>query len=54
MLGLNITAELVRQLGDKIVQFGQALGGLVGTILTIYGRVRASAPLERRQITLNL
>jgi pimeloyl-ACP methyl ester carboxylesterase len=54
LLGLNLTAELIRQLGDNVVVFGQALGGLVGTILAIYGRVRASGPLERRQVTLSL
>jgi lysozyme family protein len=54
VLGLNITADLIRQLGDNVVIFGQALGGLVGTVLAIYGRVRASAPLQRRQVTLNL
>jgi pimeloyl-ACP methyl ester carboxylesterase len=53
-LGLNITADLIQQLGDNVVVFGQALGGLVGTVLAIYGRVRASAPLQRRQVTLNL
>jgi uncharacterized protein (TIGR02594 family) len=54
VLGLNLTAELIQQLGDNVVVFGQALGGLVGTILAIYGRVRASGPLERRQVTLSL
>jgi HK97 family phage portal protein len=54
LLGLNLTAELIQQLGDNVVVFGQALGGLVGTILAIYGRVRASGPLERRQVTLSL
>ena len=54
VLGINITAELIRQLGDNVVVFGQALGGLVGTILAIYGRVRASGPLERRQLTLSI
>ena len=54
MIGLNITAELIHQLGDNVVLFGQALGGLVGTVLAIYGRVRASTPLERRQVTLTL
>jgi len=53
-IGLNITAELIHQLGDNVVLFGQALGGLVGTVLAIYGRVRASTPLERRQVTLTL
>ena len=31
-----------------------ALGGLVGTVLTVYGRMRATTLLERRQITLNM
>jgi uncharacterized protein (TIGR02594 family) len=46
ILGLNITAELVQQLGDRIIIVVQAAGALVGTLLTIYGRVRASAPLS--------
>ena len=54
VFGLNITAELIRQLGDNVVLFGQAAGGLVGTIMTIYGRARATTTLERRQITLNM
>ena len=45
LLGLNVTAELVQQLGDQIVAVVQALGALVGTVLTIYGRVRANLPL---------
>jgi uncharacterized protein (TIGR02594 family) len=53
VFGLNITAELIRQLGDNVVIFGQALGGLVGTVMAVYGRVRASGPVERRQVTLN-
>jgi hypothetical protein len=52
--GLNITADLVHQIGDQLVQVVQALGGLVGTVLTIYGRMRATTLLERRQITLNM
>ena len=54
VFGLNITAELIRQLGDNVVIFGQAFGGLVGTVMAVYGRVRASGPVERRQVTLNL
>ena len=54
VLGLNITAELIRQLGDNVVLFGQAVGGLIGTVLAIYGRMRTSTPLERRQITLTM
>ena len=54
LFGLNITAELVHQLGDQVVQVVQALGGVIGTVLTIYGRMRATTSLERRQITLNM
>jgi uncharacterized protein (TIGR02594 family) len=54
LLGLDITAELVRQLGDQIVVIVQAVGGLVGTILTIWGRARATTTLERKQITMNM
>ena len=54
LLGLNITADLVHQIGDQLVQVVQALGGLVGTVLTVYGRMRATTLLERRQITLNM
>jgi uncharacterized protein (TIGR02594 family) len=35
LLGLNITAELVHQVGDQLVLVVQSIGGLVGTILTI-------------------
>jgi lysozyme family protein len=54
LIGLNVTAELVQQLGDQIVIVVQAVGGLVGTILTIYGRARATTTLERRQMTLTM
>lgn len=45
LLGLNITAELVQQLGEQVVAVVQAVGALLGTLLTIYGRVRANLPL---------
>jgi hypothetical protein len=54
LLGLDITAELIRQLGDQIVVVVQAVGGLIGTILAIWGRARATTSLERRQLTMNL
>ncbi len=54
VFGLDITAELMRQLGDNVVLFGQAAGGLLGTILAIYGRVRTSTPIERRQFTVSV
>jgi lysozyme family protein len=54
LFGLDITPDVVRQLGDQVVQAAQALGGLAGTILTIYGRVRATTSLERRHVRLTL
>lgn len=54
VFGLNVTAELTRQLGDNIVLFIQAAGGLIGTLMAIYGRMRTSTPLQSRQITLRM
>jgi uncharacterized protein (TIGR02594 family) len=53
-LNLNITPDLVHQVGDHLVAIVQALGGLVGTVLTIYGRVRATTLLERRPMTFHM
>jgi len=54
VVGLNLTADLIRQLGDNVVVFGQAAGGLIGTAMAIWGRVRTSAPIERRQFTISM
>lgn len=54
ILGIDITSDLVRELGDQLVLTVQAVGGLVGTVMTIYGRVRASGPLERRDVNVKL
>jgi hypothetical protein len=54
LLGFTIPPELIHQLGEQVVLLVQALVALAGTILTIYGRVRATTPLERRRIVLNL
>jgi hypothetical protein len=37
-----------------VVTLAQAVGGLAGTGMAIYGRIRASQPIERRQFTLNM
>jgi hypothetical protein len=54
LVGLDLTPEVVRQLGEQSLLAVQAIGGLAGTILTIYGRMRATTMLERRQIKLTL
>ncbi len=53
-LGVNITGELIRQLGDNTVVLAQAAGGVAGTVMAIWGRIRATQPIERRQFTLTL
>jgi len=51
-LGIDITADLVQQVGAQVVQTIQVVGGLIGTLLTIYGRARATQPLARRDMTV--
>ena len=53
-LGLNISGELIRQLGDNVVVFAQAAGGVIGTGMAIWGRIRATQPIERRPFTVTL
>lgn len=52
--GLDITTDLARQAGEHLVQAAQGICGLIGVVMTIYGRARASAPLERRDVSLKL
>lgn len=54
LFGLNLTAELIHQLGEHIVQIVQALGGLIGIVMTVYGRFRADQPLERKVVSMRL
>lgn len=54
ILGINLTVDLVEKLGQDIVLFIQAAGGLIGTIMTILGRMRANTLLERRPVKLKL
>lgn len=54
LIGINISADLIKLLGDQTVAVVQALGGLVGTLLTLYGRVTASAPLVRQVVNVKV
>jgi lysozyme family protein len=49
--GVDLPSTLIEQLGTDIAIAAQAIGGLVGTIMTIVGRARASTPLARRGLT---
>lgn len=54
LIGIELTADLVRQLGSEAVTAAQAIVGLAGTVMAIYGRFRATAPLARREVNLRL
>lgn len=54
IIGVDITGDLVREAGEGIVQTVQAVGGLIGTVMTIYGRMRASQAIEQRNVQLKL
>lgn len=54
LVGLDVSAEVVRQLGEQVVQIIQAIGGVAGTIMAIAGRMRAKAPIERRLISVRI
>jgi hypothetical protein len=54
LLGIDLPPELIHQLGHQAAAAAQAVAALVGTILTIYGRVRATTSIGRRQITMRV
>ena len=54
MLPKSYDTHWVASRKAQVVQAVQALGGLIGIAMTIYGRSRATTKLERREITLQL
>ncbi len=54
LIGFQISADVVRQLGDGVIHVGQALAGVIGLLMTIYGRSRAVQPLVRRDFLVKL
>lgn len=54
LIGLDISAATVKQVGHQTMDIVQAVGGLVGTLMALYGRSRATQPLIRRDLTLKL
>ena len=54
LIGINIPADVVKVLGDQLLVVIQALGGLIGTLLALYGRVNATAPLVRRDVNVRI
>ncbi|MBY0225422.1 MAG: TIGR02594 family protein [Hyphomicrobium sp.] len=54
LVGLDITSDAVRQIGSDAAAIVQAIAAFVGTLMTIYGRARATAPLVRREMNVKL
>jgi len=54
LIGIELPAEIIRQFGDQALSVVQAVAGVVGTLLTIYGRLNAALPLARRDMLVRL
>ena len=54
LLGIEISADVVRQLGDGVVHAAQAIAGVLGILMTVYGRSRAIQPLVRRDFLVKV
>jgi uncharacterized protein (TIGR02594 family) len=48
VLGISITPELAAQIGQDIVTIIQVFGGLIGTLMALFGRARATTLLQIR------
>ena len=53
LIGFEINATMVRELGENVVPIAQAVAALIGTAITICGRSRADLPLVRRSVMLS-
>ena len=53
-IGLNVSGTLIANFGDQVTHILEALGGLLGTLMAIIGRFRASAPLQQNVLTLKI
>lgn len=54
LIGINLPGEVIRQAGEQLFSAAQVLGALLGTLLTIYGRVSAVERLTRRVVNVKL
>ena len=48
-LGVTLPADVIKTFGDQAITAVQALAGLFGTVLAIYGRLKADTPLALRK-----
>lgn len=54
LIGIDISADTIKQLGGQTAEVARGIAGLLGTVLAIYGRTRAVQPLMRREVALRL
>lgn len=54
LIGIDLTSEAVRQIGSDVGSIVQAIAGVLGTLMTLYGRARATAPLVRREMNVRV
>lgn len=54
VLGISITPELAEEIGQNIILVIQAVGGLIGTLMALFGRTRATALLQMRSSRTSL
>lgn len=54
LIGIDISSDTVRQVGGQTAEVMRGIAGLAGTLLALYGRTRAAAPLMRRDFSLRL
>lgn len=52
VVGIDISSDVAQQLGSEALRVVQGVTGLAGIALTIFGRMRAVQPLERRVLSL--
>ncbi len=48
-IGISLPADIVQTFGDQAISAAQAVTGLIGTALAIYGRFTASSILSLRK-----
>ena len=54
LIGIDLSGDVVRQAGEQTMGAIQAVMALIGTLLTIYGRLKADSPISRKSVNLKL
>lgn len=54
LFGFELSPDVIQKLGAELTRALQAIGGVLGILLTIAGRARATEPLARRQMQIRL